>query len=79
MVVGTVKQSVEDHVLDIMEDMLEIETKPWYRKLGGYCRESCHMCIDINIEEGNIYEVCQLDKQTEMSYKMVQYLTHASE
>lgn len=61
-----------------MEDMLETETKLWYKKLGGCCRESYHMCTDIKIEEGGIYEVCQLEKQTKMSYKMVHYLTHAS-
>lgn len=37
------------------------------------------MCVDLKIKEGNIYEVCQLEKQTKMSYKMIQHLTHASE
>lgn len=37
------------------------------------------MCIDLKIEEGNIYEVCKLEKQIKMSYKMFQSLSHASE
>lgn len=57
--------------------MVETKTKLWYKRLGGCCRENCHMCIDLKIEEGNIYEDCQLVKQTNMSYKMVQRLTHA--
>lgn len=34
---------------------------------------------DLKIEEGKIYEDCQIGKQTKMSYKMLQHLTHASE
>lgn len=62
-----------------MENMLETKTRPWYRKLGDYCRESFHMCTKLKIEEGNIYEGCQLEKKIKMSYKMFQYLTHALE
>lgn len=44
MVDATAKQNVEDRVSNIMEDMFGTETKPWYRKIRGYFRESCHMC-----------------------------------
>lgn len=37
------------------------------------------MCIELKTEEGKIYEVCQLEKQIKMSYKMFQHLTRASE
>lgn len=56
-----------------MEDMLETEL--WYINLEVYYRESCHMCIDLNDEEGNDYEDCQPEKQI----NMVQHLTHTSD
>lgn len=71
MVAATVEQNVEDHVSDIMKDMIETETKLWFRKLRDWCRESYHMCNDLKSVEGNIYGICQLEKQTKMSYKMV--------
>ena len=40
MVIATVYQNVEGRVSDIMEDMLETETKPWYSKL----RVFLHVC-----------------------------------
>lgn len=33
MAIAIVEHNVEDHVSDIMEDMLETETEPWYKKL----------------------------------------------
>lgn len=54
IVVVTVEKNVEDHVSNIMEDMLETEL--WYRKLEVCYRESCHMCNDLNVEEIS-YEV----------------------
>lgn len=29
MMTATIEKNVEDHVANIMEDMIEIETKPW--------------------------------------------------
>lgn len=57
-VVSTVEQNVEDCVSDIMEDMLNNETKLWYINLKVYYWESCHMCIDLYVEERRSYEVC---------------------
>lgn len=65
--IGTVEKHNEDRVLDIMEDMLETKTKSWYRSLGG---------TELKIEEGNIYEGCQLEKRISMSYKVFQHLTN---
>lgn len=33
---------------------------------------------DLKIEEGKIYFICQVGKQTKMSYNMLQYLTRVS-
>ena len=71
MVAATIEQNVEDHVSDIMEDMLETETKLWYRKLEGYCRDNYS---DLNVEERSSCEVFQLENKIKMSYKMVQHL-----
>ncbi|CAI8592431.1 unnamed protein product [Vicia faba] len=57
MVAAMVEKNIEDHVSDIMEDMFETETKPWYRKLRGCCRENYHMCTNLKIKEGNIHEL----------------------
>lgn len=69
LVAATTKQNDEDYVSYIMEGMLE--TGQWYRNLEGCYRESCHMCIDLNANEEGSYEVFHRDKQTKMSYKMV--------
>lgn len=77
MVAATAEQNVEDHVSDIMDDMLETKTKLVSKR--KYVAEKYFICMsDLKIEEGKIYENCQVGKKTKMSYKMFQYLNHAS-
>lgn len=68
MMADSTKQNVEDHVSYIMEDILGTETKPWHKKIEDCCRKSCHMCNDLNAEEGSSYKICHLKKKTKMSH-----------
>ena len=56
MFVATIEHNiVEDHVSDIMDDILDVETKVWHKKLGS---------TKNFVTEKSIICMCQVAKQT---------------
>lgn len=60
-----------------MNGILDTETKLWNKKHGSIKNFFCKS--DLKIKEGQTYDVCQVWKQTKMSCKMLQHLTHVYE
>lgn len=79
-IVDTMVQNVEEHVQDIKDEILDTKTKIWNIKHGStrnfVAEKGIFYMTDLKNEEGKIYDMCQDGKQTKMSYKIFQHLTH---
>lgn len=66
-----------------MDKILDTKTKLWHKKLRStrnFIAEKSITCMSsLKVEEGKTYDMCQFGKQTNMSYKMFQHLTHVFE
>lgn len=62
--------------------MSDAKTKQWHKKdesTKNFVLEKVVFCMSgLKIEEGKIYDVCQVGKQIKMSYYMFQHLTRVS-
>lgn len=79
IVFNNVDQNVEDHVTDVMDGIVDTETKLWHIKLGitrNLIAYKVVICMsNLKVEEGKIYDDSQVGKKTMMSHKKFQHLT----